>query len=168
MLTFLIISLSRLQAKKITPEVTRVAEQTHTHTGRARTHSRTDGPTSSHTSHLLHLGARPSDLFLSAWLPTPLTPRLLPLPFFLPLCCIHTLYGVHLRSSLWAHYWRVHWSSETALVSPPLSSHTEARPATHCVSPLMFILVMSIEQGLYPVFLIKSHAGGYLVAPLIR
>lgn len=36
----------------------------------------------------------------------------------------------------------------------------QAGAATHCVFPLMFILVMPIEHGLRPVFDIKSRAEG--------
>lgn len=87
-LTFLIISLSRLEAKKITPEVTRVAEWTYTYTSIC-THFHTHNPI-----HLPPLAppARSSYLSLSAWLPPP---HRFPLysyqNFILPLSCSHSL-----------------------------------------------------------------------------
>lgn len=44
--------------------------------------------------------------------------------------------------------------------SHPCCPYTQAGPAICCVLPLMFILVMPIEHGLWPVFDIKSHAEG--------
>lgn len=49
---------------------------------------------------------------------------------------------------------------KTLHTSHPCCLYMQARPAIHCMFPLMFILVMPIEHSLWPVFDIKSHAEG--------
>lgn len=168
-LTFLIISLSRLEAKKITPEVTRVAEWTYTYTSIC-THSHTHNP--------IHLPppappARSSDFFSIRMTSStsPFSPLFL-LKFYSPSFMLSlSLHEMYVRSSLWPLPFLLTYvlmSNLCARLTPAAPIHRERQQCSVACSHWCLSVSCLLNRAHTQCLILNPIVRDKRVAPLIR